>query len=204
MIQQLFPTQVYTARITKKGSTLLNDIASECDQYEQHDEEGRAWSASHYLGGYTSYATLNSLHLMSSTFRELEEKIRPHAYQFAEALEYNLCGGELTMIDCWVNKLGPGAGHSAHIHPLSCMSGTFYVHSPEGSSGIRFEDPRLPGYMAAPPRKKRLKKENRQFVSVPPTVGTIVLFESWLRHEVPAGDTGEEDRVSVSFNYHWQ
>jgi len=30
--------------------------------------------------------------------------------------------------------------------------------------------------------------------------GTVILFESWLRHEVPANPTVEE-RVSVSFNY---
>jgi len=28
------------------------------------------------------------------------------------------------------------------------------------------------------------------------------LFESWLRHEVAANQS-EEDRVSISFNYHW-
>jgi uncharacterized protein (TIGR02466 family) len=30
----------------------------------------------------------------------------------------------------------------------------------------------------------------------------VVLFESWLRHEV-AANQAEEDRVSISFNYHW-
>jgi uncharacterized protein (TIGR02466 family) len=37
---------------------------------------------------------------------------------------------------------------------------------------------------------------------VPATAGKVVLFESWLRHEVPPNPRDAE-RVSVSFNYHW-
>jgi uncharacterized protein (TIGR02466 family) len=40
-------------------------------------------------------------------------------------------------------------------------------------------------------------------VTVPARAGRVVLFESWLRHEVPAGGSARE-RVSLSFNYHWR
>jgi uncharacterized protein (TIGR02466 family) len=33
------------------------------------------------------------------------------------------------------------------------------------------------------------------------TAGKVVLFESWLRHEVPPNPAAAE-RVSISFNYH--
>ena len=42
----------------------------------------------------------------------------------------------------------------------------------------------------------------RTFVTVAPSPGTVLLWESWLRHEVPAG-AGKGDRISVSFNYRW-
>ena len=32
--------------------------------------------------------------------------------------------------------------------------------------------------------------------------GRVVLFESWLRHEVPPNQSSSE-RVSISFNYSW-
>jgi uncharacterized protein (TIGR02466 family) len=32
--------------------------------------------------------------------------------------------------------------------------------------------------------------------------GHLVLFESWLRHEV-APNPIDEERISVSFNYNW-
>ena len=73
---------------------------------------------------------------------------------------------------------------------------------PDGTSPIKFEDPRLPMMMAAPPRKKDAPEALRQFVYVKPEVGDVLLWESWLRHEVPM-NTAEDDRVSVSFNYAW-
>ena len=33
--------------------------------------------------------------------------------------------------------------------------------------------------------------------------GTVLLWESWLRHEVPLNQSAEE-RISVSFNYRWR
>ena len=70
------------------------------------------------------------------------------------------------------------------------------------ASAIRFEDPRLPMMMAAPGRLKDAPKEMRQFVYAKPVVGDVLLWESWLRHEVPM-NMAEEDRISVSFNYAW-
>jgi hypothetical protein len=34
------------------------------------------------------------------------------------------------MTDCWVNIMPPSAAHSLHLHPLSFMSGTYYVATP--------------------------------------------------------------------------
>ena len=80
------------------------------------------------------------------------------------------------------------------------ISGTYYVDVPEGSSAIRFEDPRLGLMMAAPPRRPKARPDLRTFVSVTPRTGTVLLWESWLRHEVQM-NTASTDRISVSFNY---
>src|SRR6185295_13019801 len=80
----------------------------------------------------------------------------------------------------WVNLLKAGGQHSGHIHPHSILSGTFYVETPGRTGAIRFEDPRLPLMMAAPSREGT-------FVTVEPTPGKLLLWESWLRHEVLAG-----------------
>jgi uncharacterized protein (TIGR02466 family) len=90
--------------------------------------------------------------------------------------------------------------HSLHLHPLSTISGTYYVQVPRGSPGIKFEDPRLDRFMAAPPRRADAAAQG--WVTVAAQPGAVVLFESWLRHEV-VPNPSQQERVSVSFNYSW-
>jgi uncharacterized protein (TIGR02466 family) len=106
------------------------------------------------------------------------------------------------MTDCWVNIMPRRTAHPLHLHPLSTLSGTYYVHTPTGSPGLKFEDPRLERFMAAPPRRAGARAANRSWVTLPAAAGRLLLFESWLRHEVAANPAGGE-RVSISFNYNW-
>ena len=80
------------------------------------------------------------------------------------------------------------------------VSGTAYVRTPSGAGAIRFEDPRLPLMMAAPLRRSDAPEADRSFVYLAPQAGAVLLWESWLRHEVPAG-AGRGERISISFNY---
>jgi uncharacterized protein (TIGR02466 family) len=92
--------------------------------------------------------------------------------------------------------------HSWHLHPLATISGTYYVQTPRGASGLKLEDPRLERFMAAPPRKANCRAENKPWIVIPAEAGNLVLFESWLRHEVPPNASSKE-RISISFNYNW-
>ena len=97
----------------------------------------------------------------------------------------------------------PGfAAHSLHLHPLSFISGTYYVTTPKGCPGLKFEDPRLDRFMAAPPKRPGARRENQTHVTYPAVAGNVLLFESWLRHEVAPNPT-EAERISISFNYSW-
>jgi uncharacterized protein (TIGR02466 family) len=106
------------------------------------------------------------------------------------------------MTDCWVNVMGRGAVHGLHLHPHSTISGSYYVAVPSGAPGLKFEDPRLERFMAAPPRARGARRANRAWVTIAARTGGLVLFESWLRHEVPPHPLAAE-RVSISFNYSW-
>jgi uncharacterized protein (TIGR02466 family) len=202
-LQALFPTRVYKAPLQASGRKSFNDrLLLECRQYREDDMAGQAWSATRYPGGYTSYGSLSRMHTISPTFGLLERKLRRHVSKFARLLEFDLEGRELAMTDCWINIMPRHVVHSLHLHPLSTISGTYYVRTPRGSPGIRFEDPRLDRFMASPPRRADCRPENRPWVTVPADAGTVVLFESWLRHEVPPNPVAAE-RVSVSCNFNW-
>ncbi len=199
----LFPTLVYTAALQKSGAAQLNQqLLHECRQLRADDAAGRAWSEANYPGGYTSYGSQHRLYEISPTFAALNALVTPHVAAFARDVEWDLRGRKLVMTDCWVNIMPHRVVHSLHLHPLATVSGTYYVQIPAGSPGIKFEDPRLERFMAAPPRKASCKTQNRPWVTLPAAPGQIVLFESWLRHEVTT-NTRRQDRVSVSFNYNW-
>jgi len=122
----------------------------------------------------------------------LQQAIKTKA--FARSLKVDLRGRGLAISDCWVNVMPSGVVHSLHLHPTSFISGTYYVQVPKGAGALKFEDPRLSKMMAAPPRPS--------FVSLPAKAGEAILFESWLRHEVPPARYAGE-RISISFNYTW-
>jgi uncharacterized protein (TIGR02466 family) len=201
--QSLFPTLVYSARLQPSGWQALNRrLKAECLQLREDDAAGRAWSATRYPGGYTSYGSLCRMQTMSPTFAALERKLQRHVAAYARALDYDLAGRELEMTDCWVNVMPHLVVHSLHIHPLSTISGTYYVQTPRGTAGLKLEDPRLDRFMAAPPRKADCRPANRSWVTVPAAPGNVVLFESWLRHEVPPNPV-QAERISISFNFNW-
>ncbi|MBC7166152.1 TIGR02466 family protein, partial [Phenylobacterium sp.] len=169
----------------------------------EEDAAGRAWCKANAYGGYTSYASLDDLPQRATVFAELKTRLDRHARAYAKALHMDLGGGRLRLDSLWVNLLKPGAGHTGHIHPHSVISGTVYVAVPPGASALKLEDPRLPLMMAAPPREAGAPESARSFVYLQPDAGTILMWESWLRHEVPA-NAAKTPRISISFNYAWR
>ena len=198
-VQRLFPTLVYRGRLKQAGWQAFNNrLLHECLQLRVDDVGGQRWSKKNYPGGYTSYNSVSRMHEVSPTFGELQRRLSRHVRSFAHELEFDLTQRELTMTDCWVNIMPRQVVHSLHLHPLATISGTYYVKTPKGCPGLKFEDPRLDRFMAAPPRTGA----SRPWLVIPAEAGTLVLFESWLRHEVPPNPVAAE-RVSISFNYGW-
>ncbi len=198
-----FPTFIHHAPLMSKGLVRFNaELFKECHQIREFDVAGWKWSAKNYPGAYTSYGSMDKLHQFSSTFIKLEKLLSRHARAFAKKLEMDLGRGRLAMSDCWVNIMKRQTAHGLHLHPNSVLSGTYYVHTPRGCAGLKFEDPRLSRMMAAPPKQAVCRAENQRHITYPAEAGTVILFESWLRHEVVANQTDAE-RVSISFNYAW-
>lgn len=204
-LHTLFVTPIYEASLTTDRffENFNAEILEACRMLEAEDSAGRAWCREHGYGGYTSYASLNDLPQRASVFGDLKSRLDRHAKAFAQALSFDLGGGRLKLDSLWVNVLKPGAAHTGHIHPHSVISGTYYVETPPGASALKIEDPRLPLMMAAPPRRPDAPEEAQPFVYLQPSPGTVYMWESWLRHEVPA-NRARTPRVSVSFNYGWR
>ena len=195
---RLFVTELYRAAI---GEAELNaDLLDAAKMLAKEDKAGRAWCRENGYQGYTSYSSLDDLPQRATCFEQLVRVMKPHVEAFAGQLQMDLRGKRLKLDNIWVNVLEPGGSHTGHIHPHCVLSGTYYVRVPDGASSLKFEDPRLPMMMAAPAPREDADEEHRRFVYVAPKAGDLLLWESWLRHEVPP-NRAASSRVSVSFNY---
>ncbi len=193
--RMLFATSLYEADLG--DDALLAELAHSIRSFARDDRAGRSWCRDHAYPGYTSYASLDDLQRRDPAFAELGRKLARHARAFAGELGWD---HRPKLDSLWVNLLKAGGHHSGHIHPHAVLSGTFYVEAPKGSGAIRFEDPRLPMMMAAPVRRPEAPEALQPFVSIEPKPGMLLLWESWLRHEVRPG-RNRGDRLSVSFNF---
>lgn len=203
-IDSLFVTRLYRAALSEHGPRIdAAELEASCYSIAEDDEAGQVWCEENGYPGYTSYASLTDLPWRFPIFADLVKVLDAHVAAFADDLEFDLEGRTLTLEDIWINILPEGGMHASHIHPHSVISGTTYVAMPDGASALKLEDPRSARMMAAPARRKGAREELRTFVYVRPVVGDVLLWESWLRHEVPA-NMSEDDRISVSFNYSWR
>ena len=203
-IVSLFVTRLYRAALNDLGKKKVDyaELLQSCNAIAEDDEAGQEWCEKHGYPGYTSYSSLNDLPWRFPIFGDLEKALDKHIAAFCKDLGFDLQGKKLKCDSLWINILPEGGSHASHIHPHSVISGTTYVAMPKGTSALKLEDPRLPMMMTAPLRDKKAPEALRQFIYIKPVVGEVLLWESWLRHEVPM-NMAEEERVSISFNYGW-
>lgn len=190
MTRALFATSLYEAEVG--DPRLLRDLAHAIRSFAAQDNAGRRWSREHQYPGYTSYASLDDLPTRDPAFADLARLLARHAAAFAKECAFDL-SRKPRLDSLWANLLKAGGRHGGHIHPHSIISGTLYVEAPPGCGAVRFEDPRLGLMMAAPTRPDT-------FVTVEPRPGLLLMWESWLRHEVVPGRSRAE-RLSISFNF---
>lgn len=199
---QFFASEIHheSLRAAHGWLELNDDLEAVAMSLADEDTAGIRWCRENGYDGYTSYSSLDDLTRRASCFEELHELLHPHIVRIALLHQWELRSSKIVLDNMWVNVLEPGGTHSGHIHPHCVLSGTYYVATPPDCSAIRFEDPRLQMMMAAPALRQDCDPERRRFVSFEPKAGDFLLWESWLRHEVPV-NRANDVRVSVSFNF---
>ena len=202
-INSFFSTQIYRADLREFGDKIdQGELTSTCLSTASDDEAGQKWSEDNNFAGYTSYASLNDLDWRYSIFKDLIKILNKHVKTFVKDLEFDLNDKKIKLDSLWINILPFGGIHTSHLHPHSVISGTTYISMPKGTSAIKFEDPRLAMMMASPSQKENARPELKNFIYMEPKLGEVLLWESWLRHEVQM-NMADEERISVSFNYNW-
>lgn len=101
----------------------------------------------------------------------------------------------------WVNVNPKYAYNALHDHPQSIVSGVYYIQVDGDTGRLRFRDPRAAKRMNPWPVDADKKSDQRHWdrVSYTPVAGRLIMFPSWLEHDVEA-NLSDQDRISISFN----
>jgi len=99
----------------------------------------------------------------------------------------------------WAVVNGPGSSNKLHTHPFNYLSGVFYLQVPKDSGPLVFWDPRPQSEVLLPPKKPEESMHISNRVSWTPKPNDLILFPSWLSHEVEKNNSTQE-RIVLSFN----
>jgi uncharacterized protein (TIGR02466 family) len=99
----------------------------------------------------------------------------------------------------WLNITKPGEYHHLHSHANSIISGVFYI-STEEDDKITFEDPNVKVTGLIKFEQKEFNLFNSTTWFFPSVTNELILFPSWLSHQVEINEKATTDRISLSFN----
>lgn len=105
---------------------------------------------------------------------------------------------QLVMRELWANANTGHAYNNVHNHPNSLLSGVYYLKAEENSGDLLIADPRKQAWVMQPEYVER-NQMNSPVHTIPPEVGRLIIFPSWLDHGVNPNLSGTE-RISVAFN----
>ena len=129
-------------------------------------------------------------------FAELSDIINGAAAGVLDFLKIIYESVEIT--GCWANISPPGDGHRPHTHPNNYLSGVYYVQTQAGADTISFDDPRPQTNIIAPATVE-ITDENAGQIHITSRDGLLILFPSWLQHQVPPNKS-PHNRISIAFN----
>ena len=191
-----YPTPVF-----EKEDAMPEDFNQKLEKwiidYSNSNEEAKNWSKKFYGTGFTSYGSEQKLHEKEEVFSELAKGLIPHVKEFLTHIKA-IPPTKITCREMWCTINRPTSGHPRHIHPLSAVSGTYYVNADKDRGCLNIHDPydnRIMGIMFEPKSPLALDTYTLEVKSK-----KVILFPGWVAHSVQQ-NMSNKDRIGVSFNY---
>ena len=185
--------EIFSACIQTYQTKLdVNSLTSFCYEVKRRHSEGVNLSNS---GGWQSGNIKNNPHpefvkLMSEV--QKSANIYHDKLQFKKEYKQELC-------NIWININGKGHSNEFHVHPMSAISGTFYLK--DSIFPIKFKHPyeEIAPYYWDGKYIETYNALNAGQWSITPKKNTIIMFPPWLYHKVMMNEK-EADRISIAFN----
>jgi uncharacterized protein (TIGR02466 family) len=189
--QKIFATPLLVGQISNKK---LNDALEKAILAKREEDPGIKRSN---VGGWHSDLALQQWGGLPA--RNLVGEVIKLVNQHTSVL-----GGDPSQLrwhaEAWANVNERGSSNARHYHGGCFWSAVYYVRVGSGEGGrLVLYDPRMPTLaMHAPPLRFRDAGGERE-VKIEPREGRLVVFPSWLAHEVEQWQ-GDELRISIAIN----
>ncbi len=189
--EYLFPSMVWYADI--EGASEMNEALV------AHISEIRKTLKSTKRSNEMGWHSPTNLHL-DKGFAELCDCITGMSQTIAASMNTQ-ANRRLAIESFWVNINPKFAYNALHDHPQSTLSGVYYVRASDEAGCLRFRDPRAGKRMSPWPVDPDAQKDQRHWdrVNYKPLPGRLIMFPSWLEHDVEP-NMSDEERISISFN----
>lgn len=128
----------------------------------------------------------------------IKKAIIEEATLFALEFGYDAERYDFTVTNLWMNSMQSGAIHKSHTHYGHTFSGCFYVQLPENANKIMFMSPNTT-INKAPVDVAHYTVHNSATWTLDVAEGDLIIWESHLRHEVPALEF-EGSRLCMAFD----
>ena len=200
LMRELYFADAFYYKDFKNSSEMNKDLISKILDWKHNDPEGDEVSNSL---GWQSRKTMQK---QGSGFGDFTSEINKFLHEVRIAEQYGQSTA-LTISNMWANVNYKYAYNKYHDHPNSLWSGVYYVQSPPKCGNIvfhkewaRYQTIDKPIFSSSPP----VHTHQWDSVSYEPIEGRVILFPSWIGHQVEQNLTdveGEDGyRISISFN----
>jgi len=183
-LEHWFPTPIWNSTIEFDRISVLE----ECYRIKTANPQGRKISN---RGGWQSdELTIEN----NQIFEQLYSGIQSKCSEVYKSIDTDFKGRIDTL---WININKPSDYNAAHCHPFGALSGVVYIDLSDISGKIRFSNPSIRQHYPIDGYDSPLFF---MYTDFKPENHKILIFPSWISHEVFPSPDSDEDRVSLSFN----
>jgi len=180
-----FFTPIFTINIESNLADKVEDIITpKLDQLEYNDHENNS----------SDFYKKNKI-LNENEVPYLFDFINTNARLYAENTNMNASH----MCNYWVQNYDTNQTHHQHTHPHCSISGVYFIRSNENAGNLRFENPNP--YVKIVLWENVKKWNGISHYDITPKKGMLVLFPSYMTHQVLPSNSSDVIRTSLAFNY---
>ena len=185
MINNIFPTPIYTTKINRKFTKQELQFVKE--------------QKKHCMSNEGNINTKDNYVLNRKEFKNIKKFLDKHCKDYLDTVICPKDNVELYITQSWLNYTEANQYHHKHAHPNSVISGVFYFDSDKENDKILFSSSKSYEQIKPVIDKTKYNIWNSETWFFPVETGNLFMFPSSTNHQVETKQ-GSNTRISLAFN----